>query len=68
VPKATTATEREQRIAVTRKGKEPSLNTDKTLIPNEISQGLNQVMDEVFLRLQILQSNGTVKSLQETMG
>jgi hypothetical protein len=38
-------------IAVTRKGKKVVPNTDKTLTPDEIQEGLNSLMDDMFGKL-----------------
>jgi hypothetical protein len=68
VPETKTPVATGCKIAVARKGKEASPNPEGPLTPEEVSQGLNQLMDQTFSKLPIPQSDGTIKTLQEVMG
>ncbi|RFN44859.1 gag polyprotein [Fusarium flagelliforme] len=57
-----------KRIAITRKERGPTPEPGSTLTPEEIREGLDKLMDETFSKLPIPQPDGTIKSLQETMG
>jgi hypothetical protein len=54
-------------IAMVRKGKEVDPNPEPTLTPEEVSQGLNQLLDTTFARLPVPQADGTIQTLTQVL-
>jgi hypothetical protein len=52
---------------VIRKGKEIASNPDKTLTPEEISEGLDRLMDSTFSNIQLPMPDGTIATLKEVI-
>lgn len=54
-------------VAMVRKGKEVDPNPEPTLTPEEIGQGVNELLETTFARLRVPQADGTVQTLTQVL-